>query len=90
MAVTGILGCALLLAIGFWCIRRREHRPIAFGIFWFFCASAPTSLFVLAEVENDHRMFFPFVGLMLSVTWALALVVYRLYRFAPGHDANTH
>lgn len=88
MAVVGILGCALLLALGFRCIRRREHRPIAFGIFWFFCASAPTSLFVLAEVENDHRMFFPFVGLMLSVTWALALVVYRYIALHP--DRRKH
>jgi tetratricopeptide (TPR) repeat protein len=77
LALTGIVFCGLLLWLGFWCIRRREHRPIAFGIFWFFGASAPTSLFVLAEVENDHRMFFPFVGLMLSVTWVLALIVFR-------------
>jgi tetratricopeptide (TPR) repeat protein len=83
VALVGILGCALLLALGFWCVRRREHRPIAFGIFWFFCASAPTSLFVLAEVENDHRMFFPFVGLMLSVTWALALGLYRYVELHP-------
>jgi protein O-mannosyl-transferase len=57
---------ALLLA-AFWAMKRREHRPIAFGIFWFLGALAPTSLFVLSEVENDHRMFFPFVGLMFSV-----------------------
>ena len=58
-------------------MRRREHRPISFGIFWFLGALAPTSLFVLSEVENDHRIFFPFVGLMLSVTWSAFLIVSR-------------
>ena len=77
LAIVGILFCVVLLALGFWAIKRREHRPIAFGIFWFFGASAPTSLFVLSETENDHRMFFPFVGLMLSVTWAAALAIYK-------------
>jgi tetratricopeptide (TPR) repeat protein len=56
--------------------RRRETRPIAFGLFWFLLAVAPTSVFPLAEVENDHRMFFPFVGLALSASWALTLWVY--------------
>ncbi len=58
--------------------RRRETRPIAFGLFWFLLALLPTSLFPLAEVENDHRMFFPFVGLAMSVPWSLALLL--LYR----------
>jgi tetratricopeptide (TPR) repeat protein len=76
-ALLGIAFCFALLMAGVWAIKRREHRPIAFGIFWFFGALAPTSLFVLSEVENDHRMFFPFVGLILSVTWAAYLVVSR-------------
>ena len=47
--------------------RRRETRPIAFGVLWFFVALAPTSSIVpLAEPMNDHRMYFPFVGLMLA------------------------
>jgi protein O-mannosyl-transferase len=79
----GIFFCLVLLAIGLLCIKRRELRPIAFGIFWFFIASSITSIFVLAEVENDHRMFFPFVGLTLSVVWAVALLVYRLFDQVP-------
>ena len=77
-ALAGVVFCLALLAAAFWCIRRRETRPIAFGIFWFFGALAPTSVVVLSEVENDHRMFFPFVGMMLSVICALSLVVSRL------------
>ena len=68
-------------------IKRRELRPIAFGIFWYFGASAPTSLFVLSEVENDHRMFFPFVGLMLSATWAAALGIYKWLERSPEKRA---
>jgi tetratricopeptide (TPR) repeat protein len=76
-ALLGVVFCIALLLVGVWAMKRRVHRPIAFGIFWFFGALAPTSVFVLAEVENDHRMFFPFVGLMLSVTWAAFLLVSR-------------
>jgi tetratricopeptide (TPR) repeat protein len=87
LAIVGILFCLALLGVGFWAIKRREHRPIAFGIFWYFGASAPTSLFVLSEVENDHRMFFPFVGLMLSVTWAAALAIQRRIEKSPEKRA---
>jgi hypothetical protein len=56
--------------------RRRETQPIAYGILWFFVALLPTSTIVpLAEPMNDHRMFFPFVGLILAVVWAAWLAV---------------
>jgi len=85
-AATGVfdgwtwLGFLFLIALAwtaFRCSARRETRPIAFGLFWFLLALAPTSLFPMAEVENDHRMFFPFAGLVLSVCWAGALWLYR-------------
>ncbi|BAV04313.1 Tetratricopeptide repeat-containing protein [Filimonas lacunae] len=41
-------------------------RPIAFGIAWFLLALAPTSLLPFAEVLNDHRTFFPYIGLFLA------------------------
>ena len=88
LALLGLIGCLVLLSVAFLCIKRREHRPIAFGIFWFFGASAPTSLFVLSELENDHRMFFPFVGLMLSVTWAIALFIFGLLENNPQRRKN--
>ena len=50
--------------------RRQATRPIAFGLLWFLLALLPTALFPLSEVENDHRMFMPFVGLVLAVTSA--------------------
>ena len=83
LALVGIVFCLALIAAGFLAMKRREHRPIAFGIFWYFFASAPTSIFVLAEVENDHRMFFPFVGLILSVTWGAALMAFKWLERSP-------
>ncbi len=88
LALVGIVFCLALVAAGLWTMKRREHRPISFGIFWYLFASAPTSVFVLAEVENDHRMFFPFVGLILSVTWGAALLVFKWLDRAPRSRAT--
>jgi len=66
-----------LLAVAIRASRKPETRPAAFGIVWFFLALMPTSLLPLAEVTNDHRMFFPFVGLSLAVFWSLRLVLFR-------------
>jgi Tetratricopeptide repeat len=67
---------AAALALAWVTSDRRETRPIAFGILWFFIALLPTSSIVpLAEPMNDHRMFFPFVGLILAVVWAAGWVV---------------
>src|SRR5207302_4319605 len=76
-AWAGLLFVAALLAIAIACSRKRDLRPAAFGIWWFLLALAPTSVFPVAEVENDHRMFFPFVGLVLAISWAVALWVYN-------------
>jgi len=67
---------ALLAAI-FYTSRSRETRPIAFGLVWFIVTLLPTSLMPLADVTNDHRMFFPFAGLALSVFWSLRLLLFR-------------
>ena len=63
---------ALCIAIAF-CARRRTLYPIAYGLIWFVVTQLPTSLYPLSEVENDHRMFFSFPGLILAVVWAAKL-----------------
>lgn len=73
-----VIGCAFVAALiagAWWTARRAEFRPVSFGLAWFLVASLPTSVYPLAELENDHRMYFPFVGLVLAVTWGCALVV---------------
>lgn len=67
-----------MLAIAFFTSKKANQRPVSFGIAWFFLALLPTSSIIpLAEVMNDHRMFFPFAGLCISVSWAIGLLVKR-------------
>ena len=70
----GILFVLALIAAAIYCGRRRELRPVAFGFWWYLLALLPTSIFALAEVENDHRMYFPFVGLAFSLCYGAALI----------------
>ncbi len=75
------LGGFLFVAILVFCIyaaaKRPAGRPAAFGLAWFVLGIIPTSVFPLAEVENDHRMFLPFVGLVLAVSWTVAWIASR-------------
>jgi hypothetical protein len=76
--LVGILAIAGLVAAAAYASRWRETRPIAFGILWFLIALLPTSSVVpLAEVLNDHRTYFPYVGLTLAVAWSLRLLAAR-------------
>ncbi len=79
-AFLGFLFVALLVAAAWITGRHRITRPISFGLLWFLIASLPTSLYRLSEVENDHRMYLPFVGLVLAVVWSAYLVVDRWSR----------
>ena len=76
-----IIGCLALIGslLLVWKLSANQlSRPIAFGIIWFYVALLPTSsIFPLAEVLNDHRVFFPYIGLVLSAVWALALWVHQ-------------
>ena len=68
----------LMLGVAAYASRRKEGRPITFGILWFFIALLPTSSFIpLDEVLNDHRPFFAYIGLVLAFSWAIGLVIMR-------------
>ena len=77
-ALAGVGFCLLLVAAAIFTARRREWRPISFGLWWFLIGLIPTAVYPLNEVENDHRMFLPFVGLSLAVVWAGALLARRV------------
>ena len=65
--LAGILFVFGLLFIAYKCSFDVKNRPIAFGILWFFIALLPTSsIFSFAEVLNDHRTFFPYIGLFIA------------------------
>jgi tetratricopeptide (TPR) repeat protein len=70
-AIAGYAFIALLIFA-----TRRASRPVAFGLWWFVIALLPTSsFFPLAEVANEHRIFFAYIGLVLAVAyWLLQLV----------------
>jgi Flp pilus assembly protein TadD len=83
-AAAGFAFCLALVGAAIWTSRRPRWRPVSFGLFWFLIGLAPTALTPLSEVENDHRMFLPFVGLAMAATWAgwLALGRRRTSRVA--------
>ena len=73
----GFAFIAGIVALAWWTSARANWRPTAFGLWWFVIALIPTAIFPLAEVENDHRMYFPFVGLSLAVCWPAGLWLLR-------------
>jgi protein O-mannosyl-transferase len=73
------VGCIFIIALlitAFIASKKQQRRPVSFGICWFLLALLPTSSIIpLAEVLNDHRMYFPFIGLMISVCWTIKLLI---------------
>jgi tetratricopeptide (TPR) repeat protein len=74
----GIILLIAILVIAVLCCRKNTTKPIAFGIFWFLFALFPTSWIALSEALNDHRTFFPYVGLVICVSWASYLLYLKL------------
>jgi len=75
------LGFLVLFATAAWTAARcRRTRVTGFGLLWFLLALLPTSLWPLAEVMNDHRTFFPYVGLVVAAaglaSWLLSLRIH--------------
>jgi protein O-mannosyl-transferase len=76
-AMAGFAFCGLLAAAAAITARTAEWRPVSFGLWWFIFGLVPTALQPLDEVENDHRMFLPFVGLALAVVCASWILMRR-------------
>lgn len=76
-ALAGLVFLAALVSAIVFTARRRILKPISFGLLWFLLTSLPTSLYPLAEVENDHRMYLPFVGLAIAAASGLHLLAGR-------------
>jgi protein O-mannosyl-transferase len=71
----GVLFLGALLLTCILTSRYERLRPVSFGLGWFLVTLVPTSLIPLAEVMNDHRVFLPYVGLMMASAWSLSLLV---------------
>ncbi len=78
------IGCAfilILIFIAIWFSKDVRLRPISFGISWFFLALIPSSSIIpFAEVLNDHRIFFPYIGLTISVCWTIGLLLLKFQK----------
>lgn len=78
-AIAGFVFVLVLVAAIHRLSQAREQRPMAFGLAWFAIALLPTSsFFPLAEVANEHRIFFAYIGLTLAVVYALSLATRRI------------
>lgn len=76
--IGGLFVIVVMLALAVFTFRNMKTRPVSFGILWFLVALAPTSsLIPLYQMANDHRTFFPYIGLVLSVCWAFGLLLIR-------------
>ncbi|WP_025742723.1 tetratricopeptide repeat protein [Aquimarina pacifica] len=77
----GILFVIILISIAFISSKKKKYYPISFGIAWFFISLIPSSSIIpLAEVMNDHRMFFPYIGLLIALGWGAALLAMRIQK----------
>ncbi len=82
--IAGLSFVALLLRALWSSSRTASFRPMAFGIAWFGLALLPASSVVpLAEVSNEHRVFFPYIGLSLAAVWGVALLARRWFDTRP-------
>jgi protein O-mannosyl-transferase len=88
----GMAFIMFMIFVAFLFSRDQRLRPVTFGIVWFFLALIPSSSIIpFAEVLNDHRIFFPYVGLVISVCWVagLTLLKYRKQYEASVKKYNT-
>ena len=74
-----IAGACALLALAWLalrCARAPRAWPVTFGLVWFATGLLPTSSVIpLAEPLNEHRVFLPFIGLVLSAVWGGRLLL---------------
>lgn len=76
--IAGVLFVAALCFMASRFTHTRESAPVAFGLTWFAITLLPTSsIFPLAEVANEHRLFFPLMGFVPAAVWALELAARR-------------
>ncbi|MDB5010081.1 MAG: tetratricopeptide repeat protein [Mucilaginibacter sp.] len=84
--ITGLIFITILIVTIFKTSVKKNTKPIAFGLIWFSAALLPTSIAPLAEVTNDHRMFFPFIGLALSVVTFIGLWLIKMEKRINAHQ----
>lgn len=83
--VAGLSGIGCLAYLAWRYAQTQIGRPVTYGIVWFALALLPASSVIpLAEVMNEHRIFFPYIGLSLAVVWGAALHTQHWLATHPG------
>ena len=88
--LAGLFAFTMLAAAAIRLSRRPRGRPVAFGIGWFILVLFPTAFAPLTEVTNDHRMYLPYMGLVIAAVWAMTLFAERVFQrvgWAPRRGA---
>lgn len=74
--VAGACVLAALAWVAYRCARKPNAWPVTFGLAWFVIGLLPASSVIpLAEPINEHRVFLPFIGLVLSAVWGCRLLL---------------
>jgi hypothetical protein len=78
----GVTFIIAMIFIAVWFSKDKRLRPISYGIIWFFLALIPSSSIIpFAEVLNDHRVFFPYVGLTISACYTIGLLIMKYKKY---------
>lgn len=76
----GFAFLAGLIGLAVYTSAKENWRVFAFGIVWFLLMLLPTSSFIaLAEVTNDHRVFLPYIGLIISMVTLIGNLYNRIW-----------
>jgi protein O-mannosyl-transferase len=73
----GLSFSVLFIAMAIGATVFKKTRVVGFGLLWFLTALVSTSVLPLAEVMNDHRTFFPYIGLVIAIAGAASLLINR-------------
>ncbi|HXA19165.1 MAG TPA: tetratricopeptide repeat protein [Thermoanaerobaculia bacterium] len=77
-ALAGFAFVAVLLILIRYLSRREGMRSAAFGLSWYAIALVPTSsIYPLAEVVNEHRIFLPYMGVAFAMILWLDEILIR-------------
>jgi tetratricopeptide (TPR) repeat protein len=74
--IAGACALAVLGWVAFRCENAPRAWPVTFGLAWFAIGLLPASSVIpLAEPLNEHRVFLPYIGLVLSAVWGVRLLL---------------
>ena len=74
--LAGACALAALAWVALRCAKIPRAWPVTFGLAWFAIGLLPTSSVIpLAEPLNEHRVFLPYIGLVLAAVWGGRLLL---------------